>query len=80
MIIPIKDAGKPPQPVLMQSFRIGQSVRVLNGPDKALVGEITALLSGSTLYSSGLRAASAEVALETGNVTNYPLANLELLG
>jgi hypothetical protein len=80
VIIPIKDAGKPPQPVPMQTFRIGRTVRVLNGPDKGLVGEITALLPASTLYASGLRAPSAEVALETGNVTNYPFANLGLLG
>ena len=80
VIIPIKYEGRPPQPVPMQNFRIGQTVRVLNGPDKARVGELTALLPSSTLYSSGLRAASAEVALENGNITNYPLANLQLLG
>jgi len=80
VIIPIKDAGRPPQPVPVQSFRIGQTVRMLNGPDKALVGEITALLPSSTLYPSGLRTVSAEVALENGHITNYPLANLELLG
>jgi len=80
VIIPIKDAGKPPQLVPLQSFRVGQTVRVLNGPDKASVGEITALLPSSIAYPSGLRVASAEVALETGQVTNYPLANLDLLG
>ncbi|MEX2143783.1 MAG: hypothetical protein WD740_04255 [Anaerolineales bacterium] len=80
VIIPIKEAGKPPQAVPMQSFRIGQPVRVLSGMDKGLVGELTALLPASTLYSSGLRAASAAVTLEGGRVTNYPLANIELLG
>jgi hypothetical protein len=80
VIIPIKDAGKPPQQVSVQSFQVGQTVRVLNGPDKALVGEIAALLPSTIAYPSGLRAASAEVRLETGFVTNYPLANLDLLG
>lgn len=80
VIIPIKDAGRPPQPVPAQSFRIGQTARVLAGADKGLLGEITALLPASTQYNSGLRAASAQIALESGKVTNYPLANLELLG
>jgi len=44
------------------------------------VGEITAMLPAPTQYSSGLRALSAEVALENGQLINYPLANLELLG
>jgi len=80
VIIPIKEAGRPPQPVAMQTFRIGQPVHVLSGPDKGSVGEITAMLPAPTQYSSGLRALSAEVALENGQLINYPLANLELLG
>lgn len=80
LIIPLKDAGKPPQPVELQSFRIGQSVRVLSGAYKGLLGDITALLAGSTLFESGIRAAGAEVDLGSGVRASIPLANLELLG
>ncbi|MEX1246992.1 MAG: hypothetical protein WEA61_00800 [Anaerolineales bacterium] len=80
VIIPIKDAGRPPQPVAVQSFRIGQSVRILSGASRGQIGEITAMLPTSTLYPSGLRAASVEVSLPGGRQDSCPLANLELLG
>lgn len=80
LIIPLKDAGKPPRPVELQSFRVGQSVRVLSGAYKGLLGDIAALLPASTLYASGLRAPGAEVALVSGVQADIPLANLELLG
>lgn len=80
LIIPIKDAGRPPQTVEMQSFRIGQNVRVMTGPDKGRLGEILNLLPSSTLFESGIRTSGALVALEYGPQSSYPLANLELLG
>jgi hypothetical protein len=80
LIIPIKDAGRPPQTVEMQSFRIGQNVRVMTGPDKGRLGEILNLLPPSTLFESGIRTSGALVALEYGPQSSYPLANLELLG
>jgi hypothetical protein len=80
VIIPLKNVGRPPRPVNMQSFRLGQSVRILVGPHKGTIGEIIALLPPSTLYSSGLRAAGAEVSLPRQGAVAQPLANLELLG
>lgn len=80
IIIPLKDAGRPPQPIQMQSFRLGHSVRVISGTEKGEIGEITTLLPVSTLFPSGLRAAGAEVALSKGGQITIPLANLELLG
>lgn len=79
-IIPVKDAGRPPQPIGLQTFRIGQNVRLLNGPHKGQLGEIIGLLPASTLYPSGLRAAGADVELASGQSAIIPLANLELLG
>lgn len=80
VIIPLKDVGHPPQAVATQNFHVGHSVRVLSGLDKGQIGEITALLPPSTLFPSGIRAASAEVALAGGQREDYPLVNLELLG
>jgi len=80
VIIPVKDAGRPPQPIELQTFRVGQSVRLLNGAYKGQLGVIVSLLPASTLYSSGLRALGAEVELASGQSATIPLANLELLG
>jgi hypothetical protein len=80
VIIPLKDAGRPPQPVELQTFRVGQNVRLLNGSYKGQLGEIVSLLPASTLFPSGLRAVGAEVELASGHATTIPLANLELLG
>lgn len=80
LVIPLKDAGRPPLTVDMQTFRIGQTVRVLTGLDKSRLGEIVNLLPASTRFESGLRAPGALVSLEHGPEMVYPLANLELLG
>lgn len=80
VIIPIKDAGRPPQAVPMQSFRVGQAVRVLMGTDRGQIGVITAMLSSSTFYPSGLHASGATVDLPGTGKFDCPLVNLELLG
>jgi hypothetical protein len=80
VIIPIRDSGRPPQAVEMQTFRIGQTVRIVTGEDKGRLGEITNILPASTMYPSGLRAPGARVSIENGPNVSLPLANLELLG
>ncbi len=80
VIIPAKEAGRPPQPVGMQSFRIGQTVRILSGPERGTLGEIAALPSGAVAFPSGLRVQAAQITLEHGGHADIPLANLELLG
>jgi hypothetical protein len=80
VIIPVRDAGKPPKAIPMQSFRVGQTVRVLAGLERGLIGDITALLPSSTYYASGLHAPGASVKLTGQGVRPIPLVNLELLG
>lgn len=79
VIIPLKDVGRPPQPVALQSFRLGQNVRVLSGKYKGALGEISDMLP-TLLFASGLRAGAAEVNLASGGRIRVALANLELLG
>ncbi|MBX3047175.1 MAG: KOW motif-containing protein [Anaerolineales bacterium] len=79
IIIPLTDAGHPPQPVEIQSFRIGQTVRVLSGKYKGQLGEIIEL-RGNVIYESQLRGPAAELTLAGGGRGRVPLANLELLG
>lgn len=80
VIIPIRDAGRPPQGVPLQSFRVGQTVRIVAGPDRGLIGEITTMHSSSTFFSNGLHAPGASVYLAERGEVAYPLVNLELLG
>lgn len=79
LIIPLTEAGRPPLPVEMQSFRIGQTVRVLSGRYKGALGEILELRQ-NVIYESQLRGPAAELALSSGGQARVPLANLELLG
>jgi hypothetical protein len=79
LVIPLEDAGRPPQPVPVQNFRLGQNVRVLAGKYKGALGEISDLLA-PMLFEGGLRAPAAEVTLGAGGRVRVPLANLELLG
>ena len=80
VIIPLEEAGTPPQPVDIQNFRLGLSVRVRQGPHRGAVGDISALLPRSTLFDSGIRALGAEITLAGGGEAKVPLANLEVLG
>jgi hypothetical protein len=80
IVIPLGESGKPPEPVSIQRFQVGQGVRIISGEHKGQVGEIAVLLPASTEYDSGLRGSGAEVSLENLGSTSIPLANLELLG
>lgn len=80
VIIPQKVPGNPPQPVNLQSFQVGQMVRVVGTSQRGAIGEITDLTGSSTLFPNGLRAPGAEVALSGGDPVLLPLANLEVLG
>lgn len=79
VVIPLSEAGRPPQPVEIQSFRIGQNVRVLSGPHRGQLGEISDLLP-NVAFESKLRGPAADVNLAGGSRARLPLANLELLG
>lgn len=79
VIIPVKESGRPPQPVPVQGFQVGKSIRVLAGADRGKIGRITALLPSSTYYQSGLHAPGASINIENQDSVAYPLANLELI-
>ncbi|MCW5874887.1 MAG: KOW motif-containing protein [Anaerolineales bacterium] len=79
LVIPLSEAGRPPQPVEMQSFRIGQTVRVLSGRYKGQLGEIIELRD-NVIYESQLRGPAAELTLLGGGRARVPLVNMELLG
>lgn len=79
VIIPLptsRDVGFPDEVVPLKS---GVRVRVIRAPYHGEVGIIQKVLARAAQYPSGIRAMSAKVELEGGNVATVPIANLEVL-
>jgi len=80
IIIPLPHSQEPSVPREVETFAPGQQVRMRRSPALGSIGTIVAIRSGLTLLPSGLRAPSAEVKLESGDVVIAPLVNLEVVG
>ncbi len=78
--IPLPVTQEPPQPREVGSFAPGQPVRVTRAPFACATGTVISLLPGLTTAPSGLRAATAEIRLESGEQILVPLVNLEVIG
>lgn len=70
------DLEGPPEIV---SFAAGQRVRVLRAPYHGQIGTIIAIKTELEALPSGIKAATAQVRLESGEIVSLPLANLEVL-
>jgi hypothetical protein len=79
IVIPLPASGDLSLPVEMGIFSAGQQVRVVSGSRKAQTGTLVALRPGLCVLPSGIRAEAADVRLENGETTLFPLANLEVL-
>ncbi len=80
ILIPMPVTEDPPLPRDGEAFASGQPVRLTRAPNVGGVGILAALLPGLTELPSGLRAAAAEVTLDSGELIVVPLANLEVIG
>lgn len=79
-VIGLPAGGQPPIPMDMESFRVGQRVRLTKAPHPSAAGVIRALPAGLARFPSGLRAPAAEVELEQNETLLVPLANIEVIG
>lgn len=79
IVIPLPASGQLSLPVEMGMFSSGQQVRIVSGPYKAHTGTLVTLRPGLSVLPSGVRALAADVRLESGETTLFPLANLEVL-
>ena len=80
VIIPLPVAQEPAAPHDVQEFAAGQTVRMRRPPSMGALGSIVSLRPGQTVLTSGLRAAAAEVKMESGETVLVPLVNLEVVG
>lgn len=80
VIIPLPISSEPPSSPETAVFATGQQVRMRRPPYMGSLGSIELLRPGLTTLPSGLRAPSADVKLENGEMVVVPLVNLEVVG
>lgn len=80
VIIPLPVTSEPALPRDVEAFAPGQTVRMRRPPSLGAIGTVVSLRPGLTLLTSGLRAQSADVKMETGETVIVPLVNLEVVG
>ncbi len=76
--LPVTQEQPPPSEV--ETFATDQTVRLTRDPHIGMIGSLVSLRPGLMKFPNGLRAAAAEVKLDTGEQVLIPLANLEVLG
>jgi hypothetical protein len=69
-----------PSPPDVETIAREQAVRLTREPHIGMVGSLANIRPGLTMLPNGLRAAAADVILESGEQVLIPLANLEVLG
>lgn len=80
VIIPLPISSEPPSSPETEVFSPGQQVRMRRPPFMGSIGSIVTLRPGLTTLPSGLRASSADIKLENGEIVIAPLVNLEVVG
>ncbi len=80
IIIPLAHGDLPPAPREVESFAVGQNVRLRRNPYAGATGTLVELPTTLKTLPNGLRTLVGEVKLETGERVTVPLVNLEVLG
>ena len=80
IVIPLPQTNLPPEPLDVENFRTGQSVRLVRAPHVGAVGQLIELPAKQQLLPNGLRVTAGQVRLENGEQISVPLVNLEVLG
>lgn len=79
VVIPLPASGQVNPPREVDVFAPGQIARITHPPFKGKIVTIVSLRPGLTSFTNGIRAPAAMVRQESGEQSNVPLANLELI-
>ncbi len=80
IVIPLPQNSLPPEPIEIDQFKAGQTVRIVRAPATGAVGTLIDLPAKQQILPNGLRVTAGEVKLENGELLMVPLVNLEVLG
>ena len=80
VVIPLPQNNLPPEPMDVDQFRTGQTVRLVRAPHAGAVGFLVELPATQQVLPNGLRVTAGQVRLEDGEQITVPLVNLEVLG
>ncbi len=75
--IPLPTEGAAPREVT--EFQPGQTLRIQGEPYASMIGKLVRVRPGLTALPNGLRAAAADVILESNKQVIIPLSNLEII-
>lgn len=78
--VPMQPSERPPVPNVNTMLTVGKDVRIARGQYAGMVGRVSSLPKVPVLLDNGLKVLCAEVHLLTGEVTEVPLANIEVSG
>jgi hypothetical protein len=79
LVIPLPSSGQLTPPREADIFAPGQTVRVVQSPNRGAIATIVTLRPGVVAFPSGIRMPSAILQMENGEKATFALANLEVI-
>jgi hypothetical protein len=79
VMIELPATGEPPVPPDSDQYTPGQTVRIVRPPHAGKIGKITSVKTSLLTLPNGIKAAAAEIQLESNEQVVIPLVNLEIL-
>lgn len=79
IVVPLPAPEETPEPKEATFFAPQQRVRILRSPYQSEVCTLVAVRNGYEMFSSGIKAQTAELRRENGDMIMVPLSNLEVL-
>ncbi len=79
VIIPLPTGRELTSPIVIETFSVGQQVRLVRSPYQARIGKINYLYNDLVQFPNGVRAPGAQISFNDEERVIEPLANLEVV-